>query len=255
MTFSRPMEGQPLREVFQGMSATLLDLFDVDHATITLLDEGRRFFIVEAEYPQLSKPLVGEPIPIQDRASQHSLVSRQESIVVHDLNDHVLMSESPSFRQIVQDLDIRSVLIVPMVTDGKAIGTISLDTIGRTKLFSKEEVELCQTVANQVAAFVAITRLIEEQQKYRRQAGLVAPVPRRTVLSDREEKSSQTIFGDLAKGVHYTFIPDENHSWRSWQGSILREILHGTPHLGLTFKPSAVEPCRARRQGMEQPLG
>jgi hypothetical protein len=61
------MEGQIVQKVFQRVLNIIFDLFEVDHTTITLLDEGRRFFVVKAEYPQLSKQIVGEPIPIQDR--------------------------------------------------------------------------------------------------------------------------------------------------------------------------------------------
>jgi PAS domain S-box-containing protein len=195
------MAVQPLREVFQAISAKLVDLFDVDHSTITLLDEGRRFFRVETEYPDLPSRLVGERIPIQDRATQLGLVTRQEPVVAEDLDGHALTSESPSFRQIARALDIRSLLIVPMVTNGETIGTVSLDTIGRTKCFSKKEVELCQAVSNQLAAFVAIARLAEEQQKYRRQAELITSSPTRTGVFARE--AATRLFDELAKVIQF----------------------------------------------------
>ena len=85
------------REVFRDISAILLDLLEADHSTVTLLDEGRRFFRIEAEYPQLETQLVDERIRIQDRATQLALANRHETIVVDDLSNHSLLSESPSF--------------------------------------------------------------------------------------------------------------------------------------------------------------
>ncbi len=201
--YSRPLTEQPLSKVFQEVSARLVSFLNVDHSTVTLLDESRRFFRVEAEYPPLATRVVGQRIPIEGRATQFSLVNRCETVVANDLKSHALISESLSFRQTAEALDIRSLMITPMVIDGNIIGTISVDTIGRTKSFTNEEIELCQTVANQTAAFVEIIRLRDEQQKYRRQAKLLTPVPKRATVSDREEKVAQALFDKLGKVIPF----------------------------------------------------
>jgi PAS domain S-box-containing protein len=201
--FSHPTAEQSLVGVLQGVSGSLLRLLDIDHSTITLLDERGQCFEVQAECPHFPLRLIGQQIPIQNRPTQLSLVNDRRPIVANTLADHALVSESDSFREIVRALDIRSLLIVPMVTDGDTIGTISIDTIGRTKQFTEEEVELCETVANQTAAFIAILRLRDEQQKHRRQAEMLALTPGRTAMSRREEKVALALFAELEKVVRF----------------------------------------------------
>lgn len=200
---SRPIMGESLAETLQHVCRRLLDLFDADHSTITLLDETGRFFRVEAEYPRLPLRLVGEPILIQDRPTQVGLVDRHEPVIADVLKDHRLISESPSFRRIAQALDIKSLLIVPMVADGYTIGTISIDMIDHTRGFTPPEVELCEVVAAQVATFITITRLRNEQQNYRHQAEMLASMPTRTTWSIREEMVALTLFDELRRVIQF----------------------------------------------------
>jgi two-component system, sensor histidine kinase PdtaS len=159
---SQPIGEQPLIKIFQWIAPKLRSLLNTDHSTITLLDNEFWCFRIHAEFPELSPPLVGELISIQDRAMQRKIVDRHEPVIANDLKDHALMSESQGFWFAAQSHDIRSMLIVPMVSDGITIGTISVDMIGRTKTFTPMQVELCQTAANQLAAFIEITRSREK---------------------------------------------------------------------------------------------
>src|ERR1017187_495718 len=185
---ARPTAGRPLREVLQEVAAKLPGLLDADHSTITLLDEGGHFFRVEAEFPQLATPLLDRRIPIHGKPTQIGLIERQEPVIADDLSSHALVSELPHLRNVAQNLDIRSVLIVPMVADGNTIGTISLDSIGRNRCFPEEDVALCLTVANQVANFVGFSRLRNEEQ---------------TGASEREEKVTRRLFDELATVIEF----------------------------------------------------
>src|ERR1039458_9349259 len=230
---SRPIAGRPLRAVLQEVATKLPGLLDADHSTIALLDEGRRFFTIEAEYPPMGIPFLGRRIFTRNRPLQIGLVERQEVVVANDLDCHPLCSESPAFKQVAEAIGIRSEMIVPMVADGATLGTISLATIGRTKCFSKDYVELCQTVASQVAGFVMTNKLRDEEL-----AG----------VSTREEKVARKLFNDLNKVIQFkkasiqlivngqrilvgAFGFDKSNS-RSWllvpveDDPIIREIVH-----------------------------
>jgi GAF domain-containing protein len=201
---SGPIGGQPLPEILQVISERLLGIFAVDHSTITLLDDRREYFRVEGESPEQRRRLIGERIRIQDRPAQLALLHDQKPVLANDLDDeHPLIAESPSFARIAKELDIRSLIVVPMVLDGKTIGTISLDTIGRSRHFTTADVDLAQALARQVAMFVEIARLREERERYQRQAELVAQPPSRNKRLSREQDVGQTLFEELEKLLEF----------------------------------------------------
>jgi len=201
--FSRLPSEAPLTETLQIIASRLVQLFEVDHSTITLLDERERYFRVMAECPTLSMPLVNERISIEGRTTQRDLLDRKEPVVANDLHGHALLTESSSFSEIVGRLDIKSMLIVPFVAEENTIGTFSLDAIGRARRFSAEDIRLCGTIANRLAASVSVSRLQEDQQKYRRQAGLLAPAPGRIRKLVGDEKIVDALFREVAKVIEF----------------------------------------------------
>src|ERR1019366_307022 len=137
---ARPTAGRPLREVLQEVAAKLPGLLDADHSTITLLDEGGHFFRVEAEFPQLATPLLDRRIPIHGKPTQIGLIERQEPVIADDLRSHALGSDLPQLRDVAQNLDIRSVLMVPMLAEGNPLGRIIYVYIGRNRCLPEEDV-------------------------------------------------------------------------------------------------------------------
>jgi PAS domain S-box-containing protein len=201
--FSRQSSRKPVSELFRSVCEKIVELLDVDHATITFLDGSRRFFRIEAEYPTLATSLIGERIVIEDRASQLDLLHHHKPIVVNELYGHALTTESASFCDVVRQHDIQSLLIVPMLADGNTIGTIGIDLIGRTKAFSEEEIEFSQAIATLTASLSTIASLRDEQDALRREAKLIVPHNERTSPISRYERLAEKTFDDLAGVIEF----------------------------------------------------
>ncbi|HEY9648591.1 MAG TPA: GAF domain-containing protein, partial [Chroococcidiopsis sp.] len=106
--------------------------------------------------PQSLVPIEGNPVLQQ-------LLTTQVPVVIDDLSEHPAMN--------ILDLPLRSparsLLVVPLLYDGKIIGSISLRQMREPRHWEAEEVALAQAVAAQAAIAVQQSRLY---QKTRQQA-------------------------------------------------------------------------------------
>jgi len=110
-------------------------------------------------HPQLPQSLV----PIEGNPVLQQLLATQAPVLIEDLQKH------PEFNQPGLPLrsPARSLLVVPLLSDGKIIGSISLRQIHDPRRWQPEDVDLAQAVAAQAAIAVQQSRLY---QKTRQQA-------------------------------------------------------------------------------------
>jgi len=109
------------------------------------------------------RPLPKSVVPITGNPVLRQLIMTQQPVVLHDLDQHPEMATADQpFRA-----RSRALLVVPLITDGKIIGSISLRQNQHPRHWQASEVELAQTVASQAAIAVQQARLY---QKTRQQA-------------------------------------------------------------------------------------
>jgi adenylate cyclase len=114
---------------------------------------------LQAKNPQLPHSVV----PIAGNPVLQQLLNTQHPVAVHDLDRNPQMNGF--------DLPLRSparaLLVVPLLSDGQIIGSITLRQTNRPRRWHASEVELAQAVAAQAAIAVTQSRLY---QKTRQQA-------------------------------------------------------------------------------------
>lgn len=103
-----------------------------------------------AHLPQSLVPIAGNPVLQQ-------VLSTQAPVVIDDLNQHLEMN--------ILDLPLRSparaLLVVPLLYNGKIIGSISLRQVRHPRQWQSAEIELAQAVAAQAAIAVQQSRLYQ----------------------------------------------------------------------------------------------
>jgi len=145
------MEGEPINwsAVWADGSAVITPQYGEKLAS-GVVDEGR------PHLPQSLVPIEGNPV-------LQRLVAIQAPVEIDDLQAH------PEFN--APDLPLRSparaLLVVPLLYDGKIIGSISLRQAHMARSWQPEEVDLARAVAAQAAIAVQQSRLY---QKTRQQA-------------------------------------------------------------------------------------
>jgi PAS domain S-box-containing protein len=91
---------------------------------------------------------------------------RREPIVHRDVEDAALLAaaKSPEHLAILRELAIRSSVIVPMVTRGRAVGTITFAYAESDRNYRDDEIELAMEIARRVAIAIDNALLLAEAQ-------------------------------------------------------------------------------------------
>ncbi|MCB0193829.1 MAG: GAF domain-containing protein [Anaerolineae bacterium] len=148
--------------ILESVCQAAVDLIQADHSGLVLLKEpkceqGR----VVAEYPALGTQ--DETIQVKGVPLEEKLITTKELVNLSEITDKAALGP---VGEVFARFDIRSILIVPVILKDKVIGSFSLDAIGQTRTFTQEEVELCQTFADQVAIAVGNARTHDHVKQY-----------------------------------------------------------------------------------------
>jgi len=108
----------------------------------------------QGDLPQSLAPIAGNPVLLQ-------VLTTQSPVVIDDLDQHPEMN--------ILDLPLRSparaLLVVPLLYDGRIIGSISLRQMYQPRRWQVAEIELAQAVAAQAAIAVQQSRLYQTTRK------------------------------------------------------------------------------------------
>jgi signal transduction histidine kinase/DNA-binding response OmpR family regulator len=144
----------------------MVDAMDLDHATAAVLDASRAEATVIASHRREGPPpLLGEVVRLADNPAARLIFQEQASLAVFDVaGDPRLASVSDLLRR----AEIRSLLAVPVVFDGKAVAALALGS-AQPREFSEPDIRLAECVAQQVAGVLARLRLNEERRQLEEQ--------------------------------------------------------------------------------------
>lgn len=133
-----------------------VDLLKVDHSGLVLFDEHETKAAVRAEFPATS--IIGRTIPLRGIPIEEELIEKRTPIYVPDAAHEPRLG---SLREVFQELGTRSLLLVPILANGKFIGSFGLDVIGRIRNFRDDELQLCETFAAQMSVAIERARMYE----------------------------------------------------------------------------------------------
>jgi signal transduction histidine kinase len=144
-------------KVLQIISDGMSDLLEIETAAIYLI-EGENELYLGATTPPLPPdfPEYLRRFPVVDHFHiQKTILSRTSKFIL----DTSLETLTPAEQEIVAVRKLRSLLYFPFIKEDHVIGVLILGTSNKTRNFSKEEIELGQTVANQLSIGIQNARL------------------------------------------------------------------------------------------------
>lgn len=137
-----------------------VELFGVSHSGLVLFAPDQTSGKVCAEYPD--KEMVGLTISLQDAPAEQLLINSKDPLIIHDVKSE---SSLGPVRDILLNLGIHSILIVPVVSKERVLGSFSLDAMDQKRVFKREEIELCKVFAAQLAVAIENAQLFEETKQ------------------------------------------------------------------------------------------
>jgi signal transduction histidine kinase/ActR/RegA family two-component response regulator len=151
-----------IESVLETACREMARAFNVPQASATLVDQEESMTTIVAEFKGEDKPtILNQKVSLDNNVLAQYLIEYKAPLMTSDAqNDNRLAS----IHHLLRQRNAVSILILPLLTENKVIGTLSLATT-QTRIFSSEEVRLGQRVANQVAA--ALARIQLDEQKHR----------------------------------------------------------------------------------------
>lgn len=182
-------------EILNKACHMFLSLIAVDHCGVILLDEDGQSGRVVAEYPRT--PVLGAHIPLEPWMREN--LNERNLFVSSNVQTDPRISDYASLKT----LGVQSILIVPLIVQGRLIGSIGLDATGQPHDFTDEEQRMCRVVANQLAISIANARTYQAERIARTQADTLRDVA--VILNetlDQQEVFSR-ILAQLARIIAY----------------------------------------------------
>jgi GAF domain-containing protein len=163
-----------LDQILQTAAREMAKAFGIKQTGIILFDREAKYGKVAAEFqetPDGTGPKIR--LPLVDNPSLMQVIATKQPLAITDAQQDSLTA---AIRDIIEMRNIQSILIVPLVVKGEVIGTIGLDAIDLPRTFLPEEVDLAQTIANQVAIAIENARLYQAASHHLEEVQILSKV-------------------------------------------------------------------------------
>ncbi|HSM59103.1 MAG TPA: GAF domain-containing protein [Candidatus Sulfomarinibacteraceae bacterium] len=165
LAMNRPIELQAvLEEAARGLGAVI----DVRQIDIALLNESRDAWTLMSTYLVRRGARVRQlTIPLDDYDALQQLWQGRSYLAVE--NGHENVDRAP-LQAILQEQGVENAILVPLQVSAGVIGLICCDSGPGLRRFSREEIELIQTIANLLSVKLEQIRLLLAERQARAQA-------------------------------------------------------------------------------------
>ncbi len=148
------------QEILDLAGRELVTLFWADHTGTVLFNDDLRYGVVVAEYPP--GQALGIEIPLTDNRLVDELATTRQPVMIASIETDPRAATS---RETFRHLGIVSLIVVPLISRDRLIGSISLDSF-TPRVFSADEQHLLLTIATSIATAVENARLFAAAQEH-----------------------------------------------------------------------------------------
>lgn len=222
-----------LDQILQTAAREVARAFAVKQTGIILFEPESGYGRVAAEFQETPDATGADiRIPLADNPSLQRVMETKEPVAIADARRDPL---AETIRDVVALRNIKSILIVPLVSKGEVIGTIGLDAIDTPRIFTEDEIELAQTIANQIVVAIENAYLFAAEAQRRREAETLQAATQAISTTLDLQTILERILSELRQVVPY-----DSASVQQLEGSSLKIIGgYGFPNLeellGLSF--------------------
>ncbi len=140
-------------------------IVNVSYCSIVLVEEGKEYGTVASEFSPRDhlKPSLGEILYLKECPTLNDAYQGKQYVLVPDTRKAELSQKE---KEMAERLNMRSILVVPLVFGEKTMGTMQLSSLVEVKKFTDGEINVCQTIANQAAIAIENAHLFSELKRH-----------------------------------------------------------------------------------------
>jgi PAS domain S-box-containing protein len=144
---------------FETVLGEYLLLLRLDRGGITLLNQTNEYSVMMALYidGKVVKPDFQFPAN-EDLIAQY-LLDHPFSLVIEDVQNHELTKHNQHLQG-----KVKSMLLIPLITKGQVIGILGADATEKGHIFTQEEIEMGEAIADQLVIWLENAQLLDETQ-------------------------------------------------------------------------------------------
>jgi len=153
-----------LNDILQALCQELTKIFPIRNAGIGLLGADKVSLEIVAFHAidPAEKSALGMVLPFEGNPSSQEVIEKKKTVVIQDAQNDPRMS---SLADISKTRGTKSIMIVPLLTRGEAVGTIGMPAENPEHIFTESEIELAETIASQIAAAIDNARLYAQTER------------------------------------------------------------------------------------------
>ena len=152
-----------LKDILGAVCHELTNIFEIRNAGIGLLtpDKSQLEIIAFHAINPEEESALGLFLPVEGNTSSMEVIQSKKTIFIQDAQNDPRTS---SISDLSKNRGTRSIMIVPLLVRGEAIGTIGMPAKDPEHVFSNEEIQLAETIASQIASAVDNAQLHEKTE-------------------------------------------------------------------------------------------
>ena len=183
-----------LQAIYDAVGDRIQEIFDAQVVALATLDEATGL-LHDAYIVERGERLESEPYAAPG-FSRHVLDTREPLLVnenveaeMERLGSYVAVGDAP-----------KSVLFVPLVTGGKAIGLISLQNLDREQAFGTSDQQLLETLAGSLSVALENARLVHETRQRNAELALINSV-QDAIAGELDQQAIYDAVGDRIRSI------------------------------------------------------
>jgi GAF domain-containing protein len=141
----------------------MFKLLKVDHAGLVMLDANGIWGTIVSDYPPQGVLGVKFEVAKNPLLRMMAEQDKAETIVIEDIESSPLFDEGG--RAALRQVGTRSLLLVPVVVEGKLAGSFGMDYFATGQDFSPQVIEIAETIMRQFAIGLSRLRLLADTRR------------------------------------------------------------------------------------------
>lgn len=153
-----------MQQTLQDSVRTMAHLFEVRQSGLLMYEAENRVGRLVAQYREDGfKHIEDILVPLVDNPLIEELFKTRQPIYIRDVSNETI---ARTIRAGTHPRSYNSMLVIPLLTHDRVIGSISLDVVkGTDRPFEPEQMELAQTMAAQITAAIEKAQLYQETRR------------------------------------------------------------------------------------------